>query len=54
MDSEDEYISDASSQEEEDFDGTQDSEAGSVGDGKSGLPYRGFSQRLPCANELNE
>ena len=40
MDSEDEYISDASSQEEEDFDGTQDSEAGSVGDGKSGLPYR--------------
>jgi hypothetical protein len=34
MDSEDEYISDGSSQEEEDFDGTQDSEAGSVGDGK--------------------
>ena len=42
MDSEDEYMSDASSQEEEDFDGTQDSEAGSVGDGKAppGLPCR--------------
>jgi hypothetical protein len=34
MDSEDEYMSDASSREEEDFEGTQDSEAGSVGDGK--------------------
>jgi hypothetical protein len=34
MDSDDEYMSDASSQEEEDFEGTQDSEAGSVGDGR--------------------
>jgi hypothetical protein len=42
MDSEDEYMSDASSQEEEDFDGTQDSEAGSVGDGKPTPP-------LPCS-----
>lgn len=38
MDSEDEYLSDASSQEEEDFEGTQDSEAGSVGDGKPPSP----------------
>lgn len=28
-------MSDASSQEEEDFEGTQDSDAGSIGDGKS-------------------
>jgi hypothetical protein len=35
MDSDEEYMSNASSQEEEDFEGTQDSEAGSVGDGKS-------------------
>lgn len=34
MDSDDEFMSNASSQEEEDFEGTQDSEAGSVGDGK--------------------
>jgi hypothetical protein len=49
MDSEDEYMSDASSQEEEDFDGTQDSEAGSVGDGKPtpSPPCGVFSQCLP-------
>jgi hypothetical protein len=34
MDSDDEFMSNASSQEEDDFEGTQDSEAGSVGDGK--------------------
>jgi hypothetical protein len=51
MDSEDEYISDASSREEEDFDGTQDSEAGSVGDGKSDS-LTVFSLCLPAANRL--
>ena len=35
MDSEEEYMSDGSSQEEEeDFEGTQDSEAGSIGEGE--------------------
>jgi hypothetical protein len=51
MDSEDEYISDASSQEEEDFDGTQDSEAGSVGDGKSDFPLTVVNQRLPWSQQ---
>jgi hypothetical protein len=51
MDSEDEYISDASSQEEEDFDGTQDSEAGSVGDGKP-TPFAVCSVSISLSQQI--
>jgi hypothetical protein len=50
MDSDDEFMSDASSQEEEDFEGTQDSEAGSVGDGQPNSilcsPHKCLSQQV--------
>ena len=46
MESEDEFLSDVTSQEDEDFDeGTQDSDDGSLGQG--GLHYR-FDRPKPC------
>ncbi len=46
MDSEDEFMSDASSREEEDFEGTQDSDAGSIGEGKLS-PSKSVADAMP-------